>query len=376
MTSSSGVSLRFPEWIRLQSLETSVISKAADQVRAGLPGPRPGVSSNTKKGELPVMVGQGFAPYLHLRRVSNNQTSRQTHTHDVRTKNIVTVSVPTIEGVIGMANFGPGATLFTVGRGYTVQQYDINPSGTPAMVASVHHVLSNLPPSPPNSVEEQKEADPQRISGVSGASMPVFLEPTASSEDEKKQSSPLARIAQEQDPLDMEELRDQVPPLASPVSSKSSSVSTRSSGRRSGRSRVGERHKKQPSLYSNQSATRSETTVFSGLSSVRSGSHISGKESVSTRSVSSATSSRHGSSRLRHQVMRSPEEAKSITMVDLFPFTKARLSEVPFTSPRYEGLSVDDLRLQMLSIVFGWDGDIDELIRDERKWSSISSFLS
>lgn len=198
--------------------------------------------------------------------------------------------------------------------------------------------------------------------------MPVFLEHTGASEDETKQASPLAKIAQEQDPLDVEELRDQVPPLASPVSSKSSSVSTRSSGRRSGRSRVGERHKKQPSLYSNQSATRSETTIFSGVSSIRSGSHVSGKDSVSTRSVSSATSSRHGSSRLRHQILRSPEEAKALNIVDLFPFTKSRLSEVPFTSPRYEGLSVDDLRSQMLSIVFGWDGDIEELIRDERKY--------
>jgi hypothetical protein len=68
--------------------------------------------------------------------------------------------------------------------------------------------------------------------------------------------------------------------------------------------------------------------------------------------------------------MRSPEESKKTQNMDLFPFTKARLSDVPFR-PTELGpeRTPDDLRLNMLKVVFGWDNDIDELIRDERKLS-------
>ncbi|KAF2093116.1 hypothetical protein NA57DRAFT_69465 [Rhizodiscina lignyota] len=293
----------------------------------------------------------------------------QTLAHDVRTKKVVSVAVPTIDGIIGMANFGPTATVFTLGRGHTVQQYDINPANTPMLVREAHHVLANLPPSPPNSIEEQRAAERNsKGSRGSGSAMPVFLE-AVSSEDEGPQGmSPLAKISQEIDAIE-DEMRDQVPPMASPVSSRSSvTSSTRSSGRRSG----GSRHRndrttsrKAPSIYSSTSGAQSETTFFSSGSSIRSGSLASGRESVSLRSVSSAASSRHGTSRLRQELLRSPDEAKQTKLMDLFPYVKARLSEVEFRSPRYEGLSVDDLRLQMLSIVFGWDEDIEDLIHDE-----------
>lgn len=81
--------------------------------------------------------------------------------------------------------------------------------------------------------------------------------------------------------------------------------------------------------------------------------------------MSSAKSSRAGS-RLRNEVHLSPAERN---IVDLFPFTRARLNDVPYrqTPPLDEThLTPDDLRQQMLSVVFGWDGDIQDLLRDER----------
>ncbi|EOD47121.1 putative wd g-beta repeat protein [Neofusicoccum parvum UCRNP2] len=80
-----------------------------------------------------------------------------TYAWDVRTKKVTYDVVPTIDGVTAIANFGPGATLFTLGRNHTVQQYDLNPSQNPMLVANVQHVPANAPPSPPNSIEEKKE---------------------------------------------------------------------------------------------------------------------------------------------------------------------------------------------------------------------------
>lgn len=61
----------------------------------------------------------------------------------------------------------------------------------------------------------------------------------------------------------------------------------------------------------------------------------------------------------------SPEEKK----LDLFPFIRARLNDVPYRHHRpldETHLTPDDLRQQMLSVVFGWEGDIEGLISDER----------
>lgn len=83
--------------------------------------------------------------------------------------------------------------------------------------------------------------------------------------------------------------------------------------------------------------------------------------------MSSVKSSRAGS-RLRNEVQMSPADRH----VDLFPFTRARLNDVPYRQHRpldETHLTHDDLRQQMLSMVFGWDGDIDSLIKDERTFT-------
>lgn len=83
-----------------------------------------------------------------------------------------------------------------------------------------------------------------------------------------------------------------------------------------------------------------------------------------TQSASRVSSGRRSrGSRLRHEVVRSPESS----YVDLFPRTRARLSTVVYKQRQLdqEGLSPDELRKQMLEVVFGWDHDIEPLVRDE-----------
>lgn len=170
--------------------------------------------------------------------------------------------------------------------------------------------------------------------------------------------SPLAKIAHEMDAIEEErELRDKVAPL-SPVSSRASSRNSMSSASSGGRRN--RYQNKNRLLSSRHSDEASEGTTFSGISSMR-----SGTESVSIRSISTA-SSRQPSS-LRQEMLRSPEETKQTKSMDLFPYTKARLSEVKFRPPEYSNtnLTPDVLRREMLSVVFGWEDDIEDLIREE-----------
>ena len=125
----------------------------------------------------------------------------------------------------------------------------------------------------------------------------------------------------------------------------------------------------------------SPSTNFSVTSSTQDGTEFSygsrrlpsvrnSQQSVSMRSMSSTTSShRYKTSRLRNEVVRSPEDGKASPLLELFPYIKARLSDVPFRTPQIadSDRSPDTLRRQMLSVVFGWDDDIEMLIRDECK---------
>lgn len=292
--------------------------------------------------------------------------SSQTCAWDVRTKRVSYETVPTTHDVAAICNYGPTATLFTIGRNSSIQQYDLNPSNGPAtMVANVQHAPANTPPSPPISLDEQKKQMETPLTALPAKSLPIVLAESESSADEGAAvMSPLQKIAQEMDQLE-EERRDRVGPL-SPVSSRGSQ-SSRSSG--SGRA---PRYRYDRPSQSSQRSTRSKSsggsgTIFSSGTSSLAG--TSTRESVSIRSLSSAaSSSRYATSNLRKEVLRSPEETQKNQHMDLFPFTKARLSDVPFR-PTDLGpeRTPDDLRLNMLKVVFGWDNDIDELVQDERK---------
>ena len=289
----------------------------------------------------------------------------QTCAWDVRTKRVSYEPVPTADGIAAICNYGPTATLFTIGRNSSIQQYDINPSNGPAtMVANVQHAPANTPPSPPISLGEHKKQMETPLTALPSKSIPLILADSESSADEGITMSPLQKIAQEMDQLE-EERRDRVGPL-SPVSSRGSQ-SSRSSG--SGRA---PRYRYDKPSTASQRSTRSKSSGGSGtiFSSGNSLAGTSTRESISIRSISSTASSRYTSSALRKEVLRSPDESKKDQHVDLFPFTKARLNDVPFRSTNLgPERTADDLRLNMLKVVFGWERDIDELVRDECKLS-------
>jgi hypothetical protein len=274
----------------------------------------------------------------------------------VRTKRVSYETVPTVDNVAAICNFGPTASLFTMSRNYGVQQYDLNPSGTPTLVQNVQHPPANTPPSPPHSLDEQDKTGKTPLTAQPKSAVHVLIESESSEGEGASVLSPLQKIAQEMDQLE-EERRDRVGPL-SPVSSRGSQ-SSRSSG--SGRA---PRYR-----YDKPSVTRSSKssggTVFSSGNSSFLG---NSRESISIRSTSSTASARYGTSQLRKEVLRSPDETHRTQNMDLFPFTKARIGDVPYRNSQLgPERSPDDLRQNMLRVVFGWENDIEELVRDERK---------
>ncbi|GAB1313238.1 IDC1 protein involved in sexual reproduction encoded by the IDC1 protein [Madurella fahalii] len=277
----------------------------------------------------------------------------ETISWDVRTKHVTSDTIPTLETIRGLAVYGPGATLFTLGANNTVQQFDLN---APAMmVANVQHPSNLLPPSPPISLEAEDKSQGGNAS-ESESSVQIAFHPTELSEGDEDSRSPLARYIQRGHELDNDLYRPGSP--GSSVTQSSVSISSSTS-------------QKVPRAYQSSVVSRSmtENTYISTGSSLRSGAHHRERrerESLSTSSsISSHQRSGHKPSRLRHEVPRSPEESR---VVDLFKFTKSRLADVPYKAPYSTDtshLTNDDLRHQMLSTIFGWHKEVDELIRDE-----------
>ncbi|KAI4728063.1 hypothetical protein E4T49_04202 [Aureobasidium sp. EXF-10728] len=280
-------------------------------------------------------------------------TDGETRSWDVRTKNVSFQTVPTVNAIVGIACYGPSSTLFTLGQNHTVQQYDVNPSEAPIQVASIQHAPGPLPPSPPNSIEEQKkEETARRQAAASAAPLPFAYVDADSSEGELGTMSPLEKIAKEMDQLE-DEKQDRLGAL-SPTSSRASSVSSRSSN--GGRRVPSYRYDKAPSSRASEVSYNEGTEFSFGLPSIKP------RESVSIRSTSSFRSSG-----LRREVLRSPDEIQQTSQMDLFPHARARLRDVPFRTPHYgqAARTSDILRQEMLSVVFGWNDDIESLVRDE-----------
>lgn len=265
-------------------------------------------------------------------------------------------TVPTLEHVRGLALYGPGATLFTLGPNNTAQQFDLN--SPPVLVANVQHPANLLPPSPPVSIEEQKSRTITMHADDGLSSIPINVDVVSESDEEHM--SPLARIARE---MDMLEESEQVPDRSgalSPVSSQASFTSRSSAASRSIRD--------QRSVRSKGMSDHTMMSMGSSLHS-RAPSAVSSRDSLSMSSVSSSQASHRSrpgrSSRLRQEVLRSPEDN---IVIDLFKFTKARLSDIPYRHPQVPDnakMTNEELRRQMLSTIFGWEGEAEGLIRDE-----------
>lgn len=279
--------------------------------------------------------------------------SSETISWDVRTKHVTYDTIPTLETIRGLAVYGPGATLFTLGANNTVQQFDLN---APAMmVANVQHPANLLPPSPPISLEAEDKSQGGNAS-ESESSVQIAFHPSELSQEDDDHRSPLARYLQSGQELDNEPYRPGSP--GSSITRSSVSISSSTS-------------QKAPRGYQSSvvSRTMTENTYISAGSSLRSGAYRPERREREPLSASGSLSSHHRSghrpSRLRHEVPRSPEESR---VVDLFKFTKSRLADVPYKAPFSTDpsrLTNDDLRRQMLSTIFGWHKDIDDLIRDE-----------
>ncbi|KAI0013184.1 hypothetical protein F4779DRAFT_440040 [Xylariaceae sp. FL0662B] len=278
---------------------------------------------------------------------------------DVRTKHVTHDSIPTLELVRGITVYGPGATLFTLGANNSVQQFDLN---TPSqIVANVQHPANLLPPSPPVSIEEQPEQGVVIIgTSESDSSIPINAEVSESDDDHL---SPLARIVRgtdsTADSLDQERYMTRSP---ASTKSRTSTISKSSTG-------SGTRGRYQPSVMSRG---MTENTYISAGSSLRSSAmppyddkDAYSISSIGSASITSSTRSHRRPSRLRNEVLPSPDEAK---VNDLFKFTRSRLHDIPYKRlplADQTRLTNDDLRRQMLSIIFGWNSEIEDLIRDE-----------
>ncbi|KAM3082423.1 hypothetical protein ACMFMF_002087 [Clarireedia jacksonii] len=292
----------------------------------------------------------------------------ETSSWDVRTKHVTFERVPTLDHVRGLAVYGPGATLFTLGANNTVQQYDLNSPSQ--MVANVQHPANLLPPSPPVSIEEQKQQQAQSAV-VEISAVPINID---ISESDSDHMSPLARIARRGDEMEQQlRVEAQEPPNRadnlSPVSSRSrTSTSTRSSNDSGQHTRHHGKHSSGMSVVSHGAMSEATTMSFGSSIRTREPSIASSHGSYAMSAAGSSVShrSRHRGSRLRREVLRSPDDHGEVS--ELFKFTKSRLSDVPYRPPQNMGnerLTNDDLRTQMLSTIFGWDGEAEGIIRDE-----------
>ncbi|PGH14492.1 hypothetical protein AJ79_02985 [Helicocarpus griseus UAMH5409] len=277
----------------------------------------------------------------------------ETWAWDVRTKHVTYEPIPTIQGVRGLANYGPTASLFTLGANHTVQQYDLE---NPTMVANVQHIpLTSVTGQPVNVKIETIET------GLTSQNLAQCQTTIA---DRMRSPSP-ASVGQPLDPDAAELARRERAKLTSPLSTGSRTTST-SSANSYGR---GLRGPVPPRSRSYNSGTT--FSISSPIPSIPESRSVTSLNYASSRSTSSRRSYNRGSSRLRYGYV--PGSSSSSSSMDkpiteLFPYIRSRVNDVPFQPPRPQNegnLTPDQLRRQMLKVVFGWEGDTEELIRDE-----------
>ena len=251
----------------------------------------------------------------------------ETWAWDVRTKDVNYFPVPTIEYVKGIAAHGPTAALFTLGPDNTIQQYDVDVG---KMVANIQHTPITIPPTLPEDYGRLQYYEDE----VSSPLKPNRYE----HESQRTQSE-------------------------DPASAHTHSVSSASGASRS------QTREKQPNIHDLISPAKTEQTATTFSMGAYSAYHQPQPQSALPASPASArvaASIRKGS-RLRQEVIMSPMTPDDALVGDLFPFARARLSEVQQQSkpPNESNMTPDDLRKHMLTVVFGWEDDIYALIDDE-----------
>ncbi|KAF4970488.1 hypothetical protein FSARC_2507 [Fusarium sarcochroum] len=322
------------------------------------------VVRNLRKAEIS-MDGPNWMGWSKNGRIIQYSDS-QTQSWDVRTKHVTHDPIPTLDLVRGLAVYGPGATLFTLGPNNTAQQFDLN---SPAiMVANVQHPANLLPPSPPVSEEtgDRSATSATTIASESEtSSIPLDMNISESDEDHL---SPFARLTRRQAYESGNEPYDSASPISSRSGlsslSKSSTGSSQTPGRYPGSMRS---RGLSDNTYISAGTSIRSSTIGNANGNVRDVDAYSMGYSLGTTSVPSMASSRsrRKPSRLRNEVPRSPDDNK---VHDLFKFTRARLSDIPYKNAigaNNARLTNDDLRRQMLNTIFGWNKEVSDLIRDE-----------
>jgi len=250
----------------------------------------------------------------------------ETWAWDVRTKDVNYVPVPTIEYVRGIAAHGPTASLFTLGPDYTIQQYDVDAG---QMIANIRHTPITIPPTPPDDHVRQFNANSY----------------------EEELSSPLKASRYDADAPRRAE---------TPASGHSASHST------SSRKSADKRPANNNYDVASPAKTAQTATTFSMGAYIYG--HGQSQSAIPPSPASARVAGLKKGSRLRQEVVMSPMTPEDPLTIDLFPFVRARLSEVAQQpqKPLNEGnLTPDDLRRHMLSTVFGWEDDIYALVQDE-----------
>jgi hypothetical protein len=260
-----------------------------------------------------------------------------------------------VEGVLALANYGPTATLFTLGPNFTVQQYDLSP---PALTKNVRHDPNASTPT--QQIQSAQVTPKINQHGIPGAAPPI---PMYHHQQQAHSNASLSSLQRAQNEMQaMEHARQLRQGMASPAStaSRTESIDSRSSaGGRSG-------YRKYAPSVSSRAASGTTFSTFSPSVAARD-SYSNAPSTYFGHTASIASSSRRSKgSRLRQEVIMSPE----VQVLDLFPYTRARLANLPYQAQSVQPLdpskaSSEELRLQMLKIVFGWEGDIEPMIRDE-----------
>jgi len=285
---------------------------------------------------------------------------RETTIWDVRNKRVFSETVDTPANLAGIAVHGLKGNLFTVTKDNTVQQYGLYP---PAVTATVQHLPTVPPPSPPSSIEEKKN-QPQEESGH----QIERLNPR-DHDYSVATMSPLGKIAHELELLEKMEaqglgISNLGPHTMQRTVSSSSKISVSSMSRR-------------PSVASTMSINSETQSVSDQRSTIDMSEYDMNTPVARSRqnSLTGRGSLDYGQpspSRRPHplaqEIIASPiDQMPPRTMLDLFGNINARLPFVINDSPHApsSGKEEDGLRREMLYTIFGWKGDVDSLIRDE-----------
>jgi hypothetical protein len=238
--------------------------------------------------------------------------------------------IQTVEHVRAVANYGPTATLFTLGPNHSIQQYDLE---TGEVVANTQHFPMTVPPTPP---EEKQQFEYLTSSSTEDLTSPAGK----SSAQEMFEAARQARIQ-----------------MGSPQSYQSRE------SEKSGALQARARHT--PVVSPSGRTEQSVTNISVGTQSRMAPSAYGQPQQPNMSQYSPVSNRGRKGSRLKQEVLPSPE---TTPILDLFPYTRARLNDVPYKPVRpgdEANLSTDSLRRQMLEVVFGWEQDASELVRDE-----------